>query len=67
MWSKVPKLFWVCFVLIYLNALVWWFFESVNPDLPKTFVAGAPAAFWYACIFSCLIVNVFVAWLLSKV
>ncbi len=66
MFSKMPKLFWFCFAAIYINAALWWMLESVNPSLPKTFVMGAPAAFWYAGVWSIVVLNVLLAWLLSK-
>ena len=66
MWSKMPKVFWFGLLLIYGNAALWWILEAANPNLPKTFVAGAPAAFWYACIWSLLVLNVFIAWLFSR-
>ncbi|MGB9668560.1 MAG: hypothetical protein ACPLSJ_02440 [Thermosulfidibacteraceae bacterium] len=67
MFSKMPKLLIVAFLLIYLNAVLWWTLEASNPDLPKTFVMGVPAAFWYGNVWSCFILNVFIAWILSKV
>ncbi len=66
MFDKIPKLFWVCFFAIYINAAFWWMMEAANPSLPKTFIMGAPAAFWYGAVWSIVIFNVILAWLLSK-
>ncbi len=63
---KIPKRLILAFVLLYGYAFFIWFLEATNPNLPKTFIAGAPAPVWYCWLGALYILNLLVAFIVAS-
>ncbi len=63
---KPPKKLILAFVILYAYAFFWWFMEAMNPNLPKTIIAGAPAPTWYCWIGALYVVNLAVAFMVAS-